>query len=114
MLRKAVMGCSVWILPFLEKSKSPTKPLPRSIPRCRNSKLGVARLASEVSVESGISTGTLIKELVGGGDTKGKLAAGSRVLQAEKVRVRPKTKNRALLDVIKVERMRMMLRVRQN
>ena len=84
------------------------------MPRCRNSWLGVSRLASAVSVARGMSTGTLIRELVCGGATKGKLAVGSSVLQAKKVRVRPKTKDKTLLNVIKVERMRMVLRVRQN
>lgn len=67
-----------------------------------------------LSVERGMSTGTLIRDTAVGTATKGKLAEGSRVLQAEKVSPKPKTKDGILADEIKEERMRMVVGVWQN
>jgi hypothetical protein len=61
-----------------------------------------------------MSTGTLIREVAFGTATKGKLADGSSVLQEEKASPKPTSKGSILLQAIKKERVRMVLRVRQN
>jgi hypothetical protein len=58
-----------------------------------------------------MSTGTLMRDTAVGTANKGKLAVGSSVLQAKRVSAKPNTKERTLLQVIKEERMRMVVGV---